>query len=137
MGASSTHNLATNPQALQGYTAQKGYFDVMFEVSGSAKALHDGLQCVAPRGVVVTVGLGGDVALPLNLIVGKELDLRGTFRFHPEFAQAVDLLNRRVIDVRPVISHSVPFGEAVRAFELAADKSQAMKVLLDFGVADR
>jgi L-idonate 5-dehydrogenase len=137
MGASSTHNLGSTPDALQGYTAQKGYFDVMFEVSGSAKALHDGLHCVAPRGVVVTVGLGGDVALPLNLIVGKELDLRGTFRFHPEFAQAVDLLNRRVIDVRPVISHLVPFSEAVRAFELAADKSQAMKVLLDFGVADR
>lgn len=65
-----------------------------------------------------------------------ELDLRGTFCFHPEFAQAVDLLNRLVIDVRPVISHSVPFSDAVKAFELAADKSQAMKVLLDFGVAD-
>ncbi|NWA02543.1 L-idonate 5-dehydrogenase [Pseudomonas gingeri] len=134
MGASRTHNLAEEPTALQAYAAQKGYFDVMFEVSGSAQALRDGLERVAPRGVVVTVGLGGDVSLPLNLLVSKEIDLRGTFRFHGEFAQAVDLLNRKVIDVRPVISHTVPFTRAIEAFELAADKSQAMKVLLDFGV---
>jgi L-idonate 5-dehydrogenase len=136
MGASATHNLTTDPTALQAYNLPKGYFDVMFEVSGSAQALRDGLERVAPRGVVVTVGLGGDVSIPLNLLVSKEIDLRGTFRFHGEFAQAVDLLSRKVIDVRPVISHTVPFNDAVQAFDLAADKSRAMKVLLDFGVAD-
>ena len=136
MGASRTHNLAEDADALQRYTAEKGYFDVMFEVSGSAQALRNGLECMAPRSVLVTVGLGGEVSLPLNMLVSREIDLRGTFRFHSEFAQAVDLLNRQVIDVRPVISHTVPFSEAVQAFELAADKSQAMKVLLDFGVGD-
>lgn len=136
MGASRTHNLAEGADALKRYTAEKGYFDLMFEVSGSAQALRNGLECVAPRGVLVTVGLGGDVTLPLNLLVSREIDLRGTFRFHGEFAQAVDLLNRQVIDVRPVISHTVPFEQAVQAFELAADKTQAMKVVLDFGVAD-
>jgi L-idonate 5-dehydrogenase len=136
MGASATHNLKNEPEALARYTADKGHFDVMFEASGSAQALRDGLTCVRPRGIVVTVGLGGDVSIPLNLVVGKEIDLRGTFRFHPEFAQAVDLLNRKVIDVKPVISHTIPFNEAVQAFELAGDKQQAMKVVLDFGVTD-
>lgn len=136
MGASRIHNLAEDADALKCYTAEKGYFDVMFEVSGSAQALRNGLECMAPRSVLVTVGLGGEVSLPLNMLVSREIDLRGTFRFHSEFAQAVDLLNRQVIDVRPVISHTVPFSEAVQAFELAADKSQAMKVLLDFGVGD-
>jgi L-idonate 5-dehydrogenase len=136
MGASRTHNLAEDADALKRYTAEKGYFDLMFEVSGSAQALRNGLECMAPRSVLVTVGLGGEVSLPLNMLVSREIDLRGTFRFHSEFAQAVDLLNRQVIDVRPVISHTVPFSEAVQAFELAADKSQAMKVLLDFGVGD-
>ncbi|NWE17555.1 L-idonate 5-dehydrogenase [Pseudomonas yamanorum] len=136
MGANRIHNLAEDADALKCYTAEKGYFDVMFEVSGSAQALRNGLECMAPRSVLVTVGLGGEVSLPLNMLVSREIDLRGTFRFHSEFAQAVDLLNRQVIDVRPVISHTVPFSEAVKAFELAADKSQAMKVLLDFGVGD-
>jgi L-idonate 5-dehydrogenase len=136
MGASETHNLRDEPQALARYTADKGYFDVMFEASGSAQALGNGLTCLRPRGIVVTVGLGGDVAIPLNLVVGKEIDLRGTFRFHCEFAQAVDLLNRKVIDVTPVISHTVAFEDAVQAFDLAGDKQQAMKVVLDFGVPD-
>jgi L-idonate 5-dehydrogenase len=136
MGATRTHNIADGIDALKRYTAEKGYFEVMFEVSGSAQALRNGLDCIAPRGVLVTVGLGGEVSLPLNLLVSREIDLRGTFRFHSEFAQAVDLLNRQVIDVRPVISHTVPFEQAVQAFELAADKTQAMKVVLDFGVAE-
>lgn len=76
------------------------------------------------------------MSLPLNVLVSREIELRGTFRFHSEFAQAVDLLNRHIVDVRPVISHTVPFGDAVQAFELAADKTQAMKVVLDFGVPD-
>ena len=137
MGATRTHNIADGIDALKRYTAEKGYFEVMFEVSGSAQALRNGLDCIAPRGVLVTVGLGGEVSLPLNLLVSREIDLRGTFRFHSEFAQAVDLLNRQVIDVRPVISHTVPFEQAVQAFELAADKTQAMKVVLDFGVVDQ
>ena len=137
MGATRTHNIADSIDALKRYTAEKGYFEVMFEVSGSAQALRNGLDCIAPRGVLVTVGLGGEVSLPLNLLVSREIDLRGTFRFHSEFAQAVDLLNRQVIDVRPVISHTVPFEQAVQAFELAADKTQAMKVVLDFGVVDQ
>jgi L-idonate 5-dehydrogenase len=135
MGADITVNLATQPEALAPFAADKGQFDVMFEASGSDKALRAGLDVVAPRGVIVTVGLGGDIQLPMNQIVGKELELRGTFRFHSEFAVAVDFLNQRLIDGRPVISHTVDVAEAGRAFELAGDKSRAMKVQIAFGAA--
>ena len=135
MGADLTVNLATQPEALAPFAADKGQFDVMFEASGSEKALRTGLDLVAPRGVIVTVGLGGDIQLPMNLIVGKELELRGTFRFHPEFAVAVSFLNQRLVDGRPVITHTVALADAARAFELAGDKSQAMKVQIAFGGA--
>ena len=85
-----------------------------------------------PRGVIVQVGLGGEVTLPINTIVAKEFDLRGAFRFHEEFAVAVELLNKGLVDVKPLISASVSYRDAGRAFALAADRSQAMKVLLDF-----
>ena len=52
-------------------------FDVMFEASGNDKALRSGLDVVTPRGVIVSIGLGGDATLPLNQLVGKELELRG------------------------------------------------------------
>ena len=70
--------------------------------------------------------------LPVNTIVAKEFDLRGAFRFHEEFAYAVALLNKGLIDVKPLISATLPYRDAGRAFALAADRSQAMKVVLNF-----
>ena len=132
LGADKTVNLAQNPDALAPYAADKGQFDVMFEASGSDKALRSGLEVVAPGGVIVTIGLGGDISMPLNVLVGKEIDLRGTFRFHSEFAVAVAFLNQRLIDARPVISDILAFDQAPEAFQLAGDKRQSMKVQIAF-----
>ena len=135
MGADETINLARQPGGLAPYALNKGMIDVMFEASGSDKALRTGLDVMAPRGVVMIVGLGGDVTVPMNLLVAKELDVRGTFRFHPEFAVAVRFLNQRLIDGRPVITHTLKFDQATDAFKLAGDKGRALKVLIDFNTA--
>ena len=70
--------------------------------------------------------------IPINMLTAKELTLRGTFRFHEEFSLAVELLNKGLVDVKPLISATLPFRDPGRAFALATDRSQAMKVLLDF-----
>ncbi len=132
MGADETINLATDAEALEPFKFEKGQFDAVFEASGSQAALRAALDVIAPRGVLVTVGLGGDIALPMNQIVAKEIDLRGTFRFHAEFATAVRFLNQGLIDGKPVITAVVPFKRAVEAFALAADKSQSLKVQIAF-----
>lgn len=133
MGADETINLITHPEGLARFALNKGTFEVMFEASGNDKALSSGLDVVTPRGVIVSIGLGGDATLALNQIVSKELELRGTFRFHEEFAVAVRFLNEGLINGKPVISHVIDFDQAVHAFELASDKSQAMKVQINFG----
>jgi L-idonate 5-dehydrogenase len=132
VGADEAINVADRPDALAPYCADKGSFDVLFEASGNERALRGALDALRPRGVILQVGLGGDMTLPLNTIVAKEFDLRGAFRFHEEFAIAVELLNKGLIDVKPLISATLPFRDSGRAFALAADRSQAMKVLLDF-----
>jgi len=132
MGADQAINLAQDPDGLAPFATNKGCFDVMFEASGSEKALIGGLDVIAPRGVIVAIGLGGNIAMPLNTLVGKEIDLRGTFRFHAEFAVAVAFLNQRLIDGRPVISDIVDVGQAGDAFRLAGDKRQSIKVQLAF-----
>ena len=135
VGADRAINVAHEAEALRAFAADKGHFDVMLEASGNAAALQGGLDVVRPRGVIVQLGLGGDMTLPMNAIVAKELELRGTFRFHEEFGVAVELLNKGLVDVKPLISATVPYRDAGRAFALAADRSQAMKVLLDFEAA--
>ena len=133
IGADAALNTASAPKALDRFKADKGYFDVVFEASGSAIALAGALEVTRPGGVIVQVGLGGgDMTLPVNLLVAKEISLRGTFRFHEEFAWAVDFLAAGAIDVSPLLTEIVPLAEAVRAFDLAADRTRAMKVLLAF-----
>lgn len=132
LGASAALDVAANPQALQPWAADKGSFDVMFECSGNQAALRGALDSLRPGAVVVQVGIGGDMSLPMNVIVAKEIDLRGTFRFEPEFGLAVELMGRGLIDVKPLISATLPFEDAVAAFDLASDRKRAMKVQLSF-----
>jgi L-idonate 5-dehydrogenase len=127
-----TINIAAEPQALAPYASDKGAFDVMFEASGSEAALRGGLDVVRPGGVIVQIGRGGDMKLPMEALVAKELELRGTFRFHAEFALAVVLIGKGLVDVKPLISATLPFTQATEAFELAMDRSRSMKVQLSF-----
>ena len=132
VGADETVKVAADPQGLARFEADKGPFDVLFEASGNERALRGAFAALRPRGVIVQVGLGGELTLPINTIVAKEFDLRGAFRFHEEFEMAVDLLNKGLVDLKPLISATLPYRDAGRAFALAADRSQSMKVVLNF-----
>lgn len=132
LGVDRAINIADAPDALKPYRQDKGVFDVLIEASGKAEALISALDAVRPTATIVQVGLGGEATLPINKIVAKELNLKGTFRFHQEFATAVEMMNKGLIDVSPVITQTLPFKQAQRAFDLASDRSQAMKIQLAF-----
>jgi L-idonate 5-dehydrogenase len=133
IGADEAINIAEQPGELAKYAKDKGQFDVLFESSGNAAALRAAFEVVRPRGVIVQLGLSGaELTLPFNVVVAKEFDLRGTFRFHEEFGVAVQLINQRLVDLKPLVSATMPYRDAGRAFALAADRTQSMKVLLSF-----
>lgn len=132
VGADQTINMASDAAALSEYEVGKGTFDVLFECSGAPQALAAGIAAMRPRGVVMQLGLGGDMSIPMMQVTAKELDLRGSFRFHEEFATAIALMQSGRLDVKPLISHTLKLDEAVAAFELASDRNQAMKVHIAF-----
>ena len=118
LGASLTINAATDTGWVQRYPAEKGTFDVVLECSGNRRALRDGMEVMRPRGIVVQLGLGGDVSISQNLVVAKELSICGSFRFRAGFALAVRLINECRADLSPVITRAFPMTEAREAFEL-------------------
>ena len=132
IGADRAVNVATDVSAMDAYKANKGTFDVMIEASGNERALRLGLDVLRPRGILAQLGLGGEVALPQNQVVAKEIDIRGSFRFHDEFALAVDLINARRVDLSPLLTDVVPLARAQDGFKLASDRSRAMKVQIAF-----
>ncbi|RDL47271.1 L-idonate 5-dehydrogenase (NAD(P)(+)) [Ensifer sp. M14] len=117
---------------LSAYKAGKGKIDVAFDCTGHPAAVASAIDCLRPRGTLVAVGLGGSMPFPLPFVVTKELNVTGSFRFDAEFAEAVDLISSSRIDLSPLISHTYCVDHVVDAFDLAADRSRAMKVQIDF-----
>jgi len=62
--------------------------------------------------------------------VAKELELVGTFLSHEEFRWAVDTLVHGRIDIGPILTGEFSLADAISGFELASDRSKAMKVSL-------
>jgi L-idonate 5-dehydrogenase len=132
IGADRVINVGERPEELSSYSANKGYFDVQFEASGNERAVRSGLEVLRPRATLVQIGLGGDVSIPQNMIVAKEIEIKGTFRFHEEFGLAVDFINNKRVNLKPLFSGSYPLEDAIAAFEAAGDRSRSMKIQLAF-----
>ena len=133
MGATRTINVAQAPGlGTEEFTADKGYFDVAIECTGAGVVIKDVLPVLRPRGTLIQVGVTGEVPIPINALVGKEICFQGAFRFHTEYALAARLIKEGRINVKPIITATVPFERAVEAFEMAADRKAHMKVQLTF-----
>ncbi len=132
IGADSVHNVAEDPGALDQYAPNKGNFDVLFECSGVAAALAATIPALRPGAVIMQLGLGGDMTLPVQAMTAKEIELRGSFRFHAEFFEAVEMMQAGRLNVKPLVTHALGLENAVEAFDLASDRSQAIKVQIQF-----
>ena len=51
------------------------------------------------------------------LVIHAAEDLRGVFRFHEEFAIAVELLNKGLADAKPLISASLSYRDSYDFFD--------------------
>lgn len=132
LGADRAINMGQEPDGLAPYASDKGQVDVLFECSGAAPALVGAIPAMRPGGIIMQLGLGGDMTLPMQAITAKELQMRGSFRFHEEFFTAVRLMQSGRIDVKPLITHEVALDKAEEGFKLASDRAQAMKAQIRF-----
>ena len=131
-GADNTVNVGQTPERMVAYEANKGFFDLLFECTGVAQALAGGIAALRPGGTVVQLGLGGDMQIPVQTMTTKEIQFKGSFRFHEEFFTGVELMQRNLIDVKPLITHTVALDDSESGFRLASDRNQAVKVQILF-----
>ncbi|MFG2787612.1 L-idonate 5-dehydrogenase [Streptomyces sp. NPDC048419] len=114
--------------------AEEDAVDTAVEASGAAAGLDTCLRLVRRGGVVVQLGMlpPGPTPFAGNLVVSREIELRGALRFDTEFDQALRLLAAEPA-LDGLVSAVVPVAETESAFALAADRGRSCKVLLDFG----
>ncbi len=135
MGAAETINVQTDPERLQRAADAVGGYDVAMEATGAAASVAVLPSLCCPGGRIVQLGMlpPGAVPLPVNLLMAREIDLVGSFRFHGAFAVAVEALAGGRIDVSPILSASFPLADATEAFAMAGDRTRAIKVHLAIG----
>jgi L-idonate 5-dehydrogenase len=128
LGANHVVDISKGDEALKAV----GPYDVAFEVSGTAAGLASAIGAVRRGGVVVQIGNlpGGQIPVPANAVMAKEIDLRGSFRFGPEFMTAVELIASGGVDVLSLVTAERPLSVAPDAVRLALDRSQSVKVVL-------
>jgi L-idonate 5-dehydrogenase len=110
--------------------------DAAVESSGTSAGLGACVRAVRRGGRVVTLGLlpPGDSPFPGNLVVTREIELVGTFRFQRQQLVAVlAAMADGSLHTGPVVTHVLPVEAVAQAFPLAADTAGSGKVLLDLG----
>lgn len=134
IGVDQTYRVGAGDDPLKPFEANKGVFDIAFEATGALPALASLLRVTRPGGRVVQIGMlpPGDVAVAANLLMAQEIDYLGSFRFHEEYAMAVQLLAAGRIDVTPLITGEYGLEDADEAFIAAADRERSIKVQLRF-----
>ncbi len=119
------HDLQHQVQELTGLG-----FDMVFEASGAPPALRAAFDLVRPGGTIVQIGTVGtaDIPIPVNQLMVREINFRGSMRYGDTFDEAIRLVAAGRIQVSSLINNVFALEDSVKALHLAADKSAALKV---------
>ncbi|HZT22007.1 MAG TPA: L-idonate 5-dehydrogenase [Verrucomicrobiae bacterium] len=108
-------------------------FDFIFEASGSPSAFRLAFDFVRPGGTVVQIGTLGtaDVPLPANLVMNREIQFIGSFRYGHVFDEAIQMVASGRVNLQPLVSDVFPLEKIADALCRAADQSRAIKVQIE------
>jgi threonine dehydrogenase-like Zn-dependent dehydrogenase len=106
-------------------------YDVVFDCTGAAGAFAASVALAAPGGRVVVLG---SYPSPISLAgIGREASVvfSSVYRDDREFAAALRLLARGLIDVGPLTTSVMPLASYGEAFASLRDPERAVRVFLD------
>jgi threonine dehydrogenase-like Zn-dependent dehydrogenase len=109
--------------------------DVVFEAAGSEKAVVLALDLARRGGTVILSGIAGDgrrMSVDSDLFALKDLRIDGVFAYTTDsFEQALRIIESGRLDVRPLVTHTLPLHEFEKAFDLLSNRPAPVgKVML-------
>jgi L-iditol 2-dehydrogenase len=119
-------------EALMALTHGRGT-DIVFDTTGSSRACQSTPHLAKRGGVVTLVGWPTPGTLPyaIEIVLEKELDVRGVNRYANTYPAALALLAAGKLDVHALISHRFPFDRVVEAFSFAVEHpDETIKVMI-------
>ncbi|MGA9399177.1 MAG: zinc-binding dehydrogenase, partial [Anaerolineaceae bacterium] len=121
----------SDSQQVMSATGGRGV-DVAFEVAGEQEAVDTAIATAIPGGKVILVGIPADdrTFFPASIARRKGLTIKLVRRMKSTYPRAIDLVNRGLVDVRSLITHTFPLEETVQAFAIA-QKREGIKVIIE------
>ncbi len=106
--------------------------DVVFEAVGIEKTVNTSIENVRNGGNVVLVGnLSGQINFPLQSVVTRQLRIQGSCAIKGEYPIALELIEKGIVNVKPLLSASAPLSEGASWFSALYNKTQGLnKVIL-------
>lgn len=105
-----------------------------FDCTGAAQVTETAVRVLRPHGRLTVTGFARKPPFYQTAdLLFKEIDIRGSFIYVEEFAMAIDLLARGVLDLTPLISGIVDLSGATDAFASMRSSPSAVKYLIQPG----
>lgn len=119
------------PARVREVTSGRGA-DIAMEVVGATPTIKTAIESVRKGGAVTLVGnVAPTIELPLQSVVTREIRLQGTCGCNGEYPQCIDLMNRGIINVEPLITSKISLADGPKWFDrLHAGDAEQMKVLI-------
>jgi D-xylulose reductase len=119
----STVNIREGSLAAAVAAATSGWgADVVFEASGAPKAFDGIFALPRPGGCLVLVGMPvAPIAFDVVSAAAKEVRIETVFRYANVFDRALAMIASAKVDLKPLISQTFAFEDAILAFERAAE----------------
>lgn len=114
----SKRNAAKILESFDWLGAQEGASAVV-DATGAEVCTQTACLVTRKNGVFIQAGMGpSEIVMPIATICARELTVLGSFRYNEGcYEQAISLVNSKLVDVKPLITHRFEFEEAVKAFE--------------------
>jgi 2-desacetyl-2-hydroxyethyl bacteriochlorophyllide A dehydrogenase len=135
-GADMTVNPLENNLVLYTFEQTGGRgFDVVYECSGVAGVIQDGMNSVARGGVMCIVSMiMKDVSISPMVLNFKEIWLTGSYsNTHEENRECLKWMAQGKIDGRPLITEEVTLDELPEVYRERIATAQAIKVMIRVG----
>ena len=135
MGATDYLTMEQDPAAaIRAMTGGAGA-DVVFEAAGSETAVMLAFDLARRGGAVILSGIAGGgrrLLLESDVFTLKDLRVDGVFAYTTaSFEQALRIIEAGKLDVRPLVTHTLPLQEFARAFDLLSRRPEpVVKVML-------
>jgi len=106
--------------------------DVAFEAAGEQEAVDVSVAAVVPGGKVILVGIPADDRTSFSASVArrKGLTIKLVRRMKHTYPRAIELVSKRLVDVRSLVTHRFPLEKTAEAFAVA-QRREGLKIIIE------